>query len=120
MRMEIIMMMCRVHSYYFNGLEVQTDATSFENRMSSFETFYASRDPKEKHSLITKTEAKKNYVLTDVDLEKRGEPLKFILGKNPHNSRWSDMKLYLLIQVMSLVLDSNSLTECIQICFKLS
>lgn len=57
------------------------------------------RDPKEKHALITKTEAKKNYILTDVDLEQRGTPLKYILGKNPHNSRWSDMKLYLLLQV---------------------
>lgn len=57
------------------------------------------RDPKGKHALITKTEAKKNYILTDVDLEQRGTPLKYILGKNPHNSRWSDMKLYLLIQV---------------------
>lgn len=61
------------------------------------------RDPKGKHALITKTEAKKNYILTDVDLEQRGTPLKYILGKNPHNSHWSDMKLYLLIQVGYLI-----------------
>ncbi|XKL66165.1 hypothetical protein PGB90_009585 [Kerria lacca] len=63
------------------------------------------RDPKEKHALITKTEAKKNYILTDVDLEQRGTPLKYILGKNPHNSRWSDMKLYLLLQVEKRALE---------------
>ncbi|XP_065217677.1 DNA repair protein complementing XP-A cells [Planococcus citri] len=63
------------------------------------------RDAKEKHALITKTDAKKSYLLTDVDLEQRGKPLKFMLGKNPHNSRWNDMKLYLLPQVEERALE---------------
>lgn len=58
-----------------------------------------SRDPEEKHSLITKTEAKAQYLLQDCDLDKREPPLKFIMKKNPHNVRWGDMKLYLHIQI---------------------
>lgn len=55
--------------------------------------------PEEKHSLITKTEAKAQYLLQDCDLDKRQPPLKFIMKKNPHNVRWGDMKLYLHIQI---------------------
>lgn len=54
---------------------------------------------KEKFDLITKTEAKKEYLLKDCDIDLRSPPLRFILGKNPHNSRWGEMKLYLLLQV---------------------
>ncbi|XP_068245740.1 DNA repair protein complementing XP-A cells [Palaemon carinicauda] len=57
------------------------------------------RDNDDKHSLITKTDAKNEYLLKDSDLEKREPPLKFIVRKNPHNSRWGDMKLFLKLQV---------------------
>ncbi|KAM9792790.1 DNA repair protein complementing XP-A cells [Neosynchiropus ocellatus] len=57
------------------------------------------RDNVEKHKLISRTEAKQNYLLKDCDLDKREPPLRFILRKNPHNSRWGDMKLYLKLQV---------------------
>lgn len=57
------------------------------------------RDSEEKHSLITRTEAKTEYLLKDCDLDKREPILKFILRKNPHNVRWGDMKLYLHLQV---------------------
>lgn len=57
------------------------------------------RDSEEKHSLITRTEAKNEYLLKDCDLDKREPVLKFILRKNPHNVRWGDMKLYLHLQV---------------------
>uniref|UniRef100_A0A667WX36 Xeroderma pigmentosum, complementation group A n=1 Tax=Myripristis murdjan TaxID=586833 RepID=A0A667WX36_9TELE len=53
----------------------------------------------EKHKLVSRTEAKQHYLLKDCDLDKREPPLKFILKKNPHNSRWGDMKLYLKLQV---------------------
>jgi len=57
-----------------------------------------------KHTLITKTEAKKEFLLKDGDFEKgeRDEefvPLRFVLRKNPHNPRWGDMKLFLRMQV---------------------
>nr|XP_020474118.1 DNA repair protein complementing XP-A cells isoform X2 [Monopterus albus] len=57
------------------------------------------RDNEEKHKLISRTEAKKRYLLKDCDLDKREPPLRFILKKNPHNARWGDMKLYLKLQV---------------------
>jgi len=57
------------------------------------------RDNEDKHALITKTDAKQEYLLKDCDLDLREPPLKFIVRKNPHNSRWGDMKLYLHIQV---------------------
>lgn len=57
------------------------------------------RDNDDKHSLITKTDARNDYLLKDVDFEKREPPLKFVVRKNPHNPRWGDMKLYLKLQV---------------------
>ncbi|KAF5307688.1 hypothetical protein FQR65_LT06743 [Abscondita terminalis] len=63
------------------------------------------KDPDEEHRLITKTEALKEYLLKDCDLEKREPSLKFIKRKNPHNQRWGDMKLYLQIQVEERALE---------------
>ncbi|XP_065325291.1 DNA repair protein complementing XP-A cells homolog [Gordionus sp. m RMFG-2023] len=57
------------------------------------------KDMKEKHKLITKTEAKTMYILKDCDLDRREPLLKCILRKNPHNLKWGTMKLYLEIQV---------------------
>ncbi|KAJ8272024.1 hypothetical protein COCON_G00108830 [Conger conger] len=58
------------------------------------------RDNEEKHKLISRTEAKKQYLLKDCDLDKREPILKFTLRKNPHNPQWGDMKLYLKLQVV--------------------
>ncbi|XP_018019413.1 DNA repair protein complementing XP-A cells homolog [Hyalella azteca] len=57
------------------------------------------RDNESKHALVTKTDARTEYLLTDTDLEKRQPPLRYIVRKNPHNERWGDMKLYLKLQV---------------------
>ncbi|XP_065086644.1 DNA repair protein complementing XP-A cells homolog [Ochlerotatus camptorhynchus] len=65
----------------------------------------ACRDSDEKHSLITRTEAKQEYLLKDCDLDKRQPMLKFISRKNPHNERWGEMKLYLHIQVEQRALE---------------
>ncbi|KAM6991313.1 DNA repair protein complementing XP-A cells isoform 3-T3 [Passerculus sandwichensis] len=56
------------------------------------------RDVEDKHKLITRTEAKEEYLLKDCDLDKREPVLRFIVKKNPHNSRWGEMKLYLKLQ----------------------
>lgn len=61
--------------------------------------FWFFRDNEDKHSLITRTEAKQEYLLKDCDFDRREPPLKFILRKNPHNVRWGEMKLYLQIQI---------------------
>jgi DNA repair protein len=57
------------------------------------------RSEEDKFPLITKTEAKKKYLLKDADFDIREPALKFILRKNPHNQRWGDMKLFLETQV---------------------
>ncbi|XP_040860520.1 DNA repair protein complementing XP-A cells [Ochotona curzoniae] len=63
------------------------------------------RDAEEKHKLITKTEAKQEYLLKDCDLEKREPALKFIVKKNPRHSQWGDMKLYLKLQIVQRALE---------------
>lgn len=57
------------------------------------------RDHEGKHALITKTEAKEQFLLKDCDLDRREPSLKFILKKNPHHSR-GEMKLYLKSQIV--------------------
>ncbi|XP_065833696.1 DNA repair protein complementing XP-A cells-like [Oscarella lobularis] len=57
-------------------------------------------DVDDKHALITRTDAKQQYLLKDCDLDQREPLLRFIVRKNPHNSTWSDMKLYLKAQVV--------------------
>lgn len=76
----------------------------------------ACRDNDGKHSLITRTEAKAEYLLKDCDLDKREPALKFIVRQNPHNPRWGDMKLYLQLQIEKRALEvwgseENLMTE---------
>uniref|UniRef100_Q64267-2 Isoform 2 of DNA repair protein complementing XP-A cells homolog n=1 Tax=Mus musculus TaxID=10090 RepID=Q64267-2 len=63
------------------------------------------RDADDKHKLITKTEAKQEYLLKDCDLEKREPALRFLVKKNPRHSQWGDMKLYLKLQVVKRALE---------------
>ncbi|XP_039400421.1 DNA repair protein complementing XP-A cells isoform X3 [Mauremys reevesii] len=72
------------------------------------------RDVEGKHKLITRTEAKQDYLLKDCDLDKREPVLKFILKKNPHNSQWGDMKLYLKLQVIKRSLEVWGSEEALQ------
>lgn len=57
------------------------------------------RDNDDKHALITRTEAKHEYLLKDCDFDRREPELKFITKKNPHNPQWGQMKLYLQLQI---------------------
>lgn len=52
----------------------------------------------EQYSLLTKTEAKEDYLLTDAELAD-GELLPHLLKKNPHKSTYSNMMLFLRKQV---------------------
>nr|CAG4650658.1 EOG090X0KP6 [Sida crystallina] len=63
------------------------------------------KDDDDEHSLITRTEARREYFLKKCDLDMREPLLKFILRKNPHNPRWGDMKLYLRLQVEERALE---------------
>uniref|UniRef100_A0A182WIN9 XPA C-terminal domain-containing protein n=1 Tax=Anopheles minimus TaxID=112268 RepID=A0A182WIN9_9DIPT len=65
----------------------------------------ACRDSDGQHSLITRTEAKQEYLLKDCDLDRRDPPLKYISRKNPHNVRWGEMKLYLHLQIEKRALE---------------
>nr|CAH0100869.1 unnamed protein product [Daphnia galeata] len=59
----------------------------------------------DKYSLITRTDARQEYLLKDCDLDLREPILRFILRKNPLNPRWGDMKLYLRLQVEKRALE---------------
>lgn len=52
----------------------------------------------DKYSLLTKTEAREDYLLTDPEL-KDEDLLKHLSKPNPHKSHWHDMWLYLRYQV---------------------
>ncbi|KAB8233358.1 XPA protein C-terminus-domain-containing protein [Aspergillus alliaceus] len=52
----------------------------------------------EKYSLLTKTEAKEDYLLTDPEL-KDEDLLPHLERPNPHKSTWNNMMLYLRYQV---------------------
>ncbi|MCJ1284343.1 hypothetical protein MMC26_003674 [Xylographa opegraphella] len=52
----------------------------------------------DKYSLLTKTEAKEDYMLTDPEL-KDEELLPHLERPNPHKSTWNNMMLYLRYQV---------------------
>ncbi|KAI4135214.1 MAG: hypothetical protein LQ347_000853 [Umbilicaria vellea] len=52
----------------------------------------------EKYSLLTKTEAKEDYLLTDPEL-KDDELLPHLERPNPHKATWNNMMLYLRYQV---------------------
>lgn len=67
--------------------------------------FYLHRDPKDKHTLITRTDAKTNYILKDCDLDRREPPLRYISKRNPNQKFSNDMKLYLQVQVEQRALD---------------
>lgn len=52
----------------------------------------------EKYSLLTKTECKEDYLITDPEL-KDTEILPHLTKPNPHKSTWNDMQLFLRYQV---------------------
>ncbi|KAF2095205.1 DNA repair protein [Rhizodiscina lignyota] len=52
----------------------------------------------EKYSLLTKTEAREDYLLTDPEL-KDPELLPWLEKPNPHKATWNNMQLYLRYQV---------------------
>ncbi|KAH8290085.1 hypothetical protein KR044_009635, partial [Drosophila immigrans] len=63
------------------------------------------RDTDDRHALITRTEAKAEYLLKDCDFDKREPVLRYISRKNPHNVRWGEMKLYLHLQVLQRAME---------------
>ncbi|CAH8461512.1 unnamed protein product [Heterobilharzia americana] len=72
------------------------------------------RDPKNIHALITKSTAKERYLLNDVDLDKREPKLNYLLKRNPHNSSWGDMRLYLEAQIAERALEIWGCEEALE------
>lgn len=68
------------------------------------------RDPRGTHELITRTDAKSKYILKDCDLDLRKPPLRYILKKNPYQSR-GDMRLYLKYQIEERALQVHGSEE---------
>lgn len=64
--------------------------------------------------LITKTNARDEFLLKDCDFDKREPPLRFINRKNPHKSTWAEMKLYLRFQVEARALEVYESLDKIQ------
>lgn len=60
----------------------------------------------EKYPLTTKSDALKEYLLTDKLLTRHN--LKYKLKKNPHNTGWGEMKLFLVCQIEELALQDRS------------
>lgn len=60
----------------------------------------------EKYSLLTKSEAREDYLLTDPEL-KDEELLPHMKRPNPHKSTWHDMQLYLRYQVEEYAFSSR-------------
>merc|ERR1712001_153943 len=89
-----------------NECDEEKFADSFLFRTFDLEVCDKCKDTEKdgKHELITKTDAKNEFILKDIHFEK--EPtLKFLTRKNPHNSRWGDMKLFLRLQVEQRALE---------------
>lgn len=79
--------------------------TSYLWKTFDFSVCDSCHDSEDKHSLITRTEAKNDFLLKDCDLDKREPILKFVCKKNPHNPRWGEMKLYLQYQIEKRALE---------------
>ena len=71
------------------------------------------KDSCEIYSIITKTQAKNDFLLTDEELAD-STVLPSISRKNPHNPRWADMKLYLKKQVRDFSIKKHGSEEAIQ------
>lgn len=57
------------------------------------------RDREDRHALITKTEAKAQFLLQECHLERMEPPLRYLERRNPHRPGGAGMRLYLRLQV---------------------
>merc|ERR1712158_75835 len=89
-----------------NECDEEKFADSFLFRTFDLEVCDKCKDTEKdgKHELITKTDAKNEFLLKDIEFE-REPTLKFLTRKNPHNQRWGDMKLFLRLQVEERALE---------------
>lgn len=74
---------------------------------------YSCKDTNPLYDIITKTQARNEYLLTDEELADVAL-MPSISRKNPHNPRWADMKLYLRIQVRDFAINKYGCEESIK------
>lgn len=85
---------------YFQCIECQEEfIDSYLQKNFDYSCCDKCKNLDETHELITKTNAREDYLLKDCDFDRREPPLKFVARKNPHKSTWAEMKLYLKLQV---------------------
>lgn len=85
---------------YFKCIECHEEfADSYLQKNFDYSCCDKCKDLDEKHELITKTNAREDYLLKECDFDRREPVLKFIARKNPHKTSWAEMKLYLKLQV---------------------
>lgn len=71
------------------------------------------KESNEIYGIITKTQARNEYLLTDEELAD-SMLMPSISRKNPHNPRWADMKLYLRRQVRDFAIKKHGSEEAIK------
>ncbi|KAF7684674.1 DNA repair protein rad14 [Astathelohania contejeani] len=64
----------------------------------------------DKHSLITKTECIKEYLLSKDEIKN----LKYLVRPNPHKGSWNNMNLYLKNEIENLAIDKYGTLEKIK------
>lgn len=74
---------------------------------------FSCKESKPLYGIITKTQARNEYLLTDEELAD-SNLLPSISKKNPHNPRWADMKLYLRRQVRDFAIKKHGSEEAIK------
>lgn len=73
----------------------------------------AGRGPGGRYQMISKSKAKEEYLLTDRQLSRAQGGLGCLTQKNPHDSRYGDMKLFLRAQVEQLALQTWGTAEAL-------
>ncbi|KAG5684305.1 hypothetical protein PVAND_013540 [Polypedilum vanderplanki] len=97
---------------YLKCIECEEEyADSYLSKHFEYSCCDKCKDLDEKHQLITKTDARNEFLLKDCDFDKREPPLKFISRKNPHKSTWAEMKLYLKLQVKARAMEVHGSEE---------
>jgi len=71
----------------------------------------------EKYSLLTKTECKEDYLLTDPELRDH-EAMPHLLKANPHKSTWNNMMLFLRFQVEAFAFKKWGSPEALDVEFE--
>ncbi|KAI5631711.1 hypothetical protein NE865_15586 [Phthorimaea operculella] len=73
------------------------------------------RDDEGAHALLTRTEAKSEFLLKDCDLDMRPPPLRCVRRPNPHRGARSDMRLYLRAQVEARAIEVWGSEEALEL-----